>query len=351
MRHQTARLCGLGIISVMYNQPSVTDSSELPVIITIIHTLVHALHDCLGRHTFSGVIERFRYGEMPERYSTRRSYESMLTQWIEPRWGHLRISAIRTADIEQWLREMDCSPKTRQHRKALLHVLFECAIRWEMTGRNPVAGVRLRGVTKRLRRPLLITLAELRLIIDRVKEPFRQMVLLAALLGLRASEVVALKWTDFDFSRLTVHVQRGSVSGRISPAKTESSEDLLPLHEDIARQMLLYQTYARRSEEGWVFPSPATGRPFQQDSIRKRHLIPAGMALGLAGTLGWHTFRHSYRRWLDEAGTPVGIIKELMRHADISTTMNVYGVGTLTPAKRDAHTALVTKALRQEAVA
>lgn len=45
------------------------------------------------------------------------------------------------------------------------------------------------------------------------------------------------------------------------------------------------------------------------------------------------------------AGTPVGLIKELMRHANISTTMDVYGVGTLTPAKRAAHSALVAMAL------
>ena len=335
----------------MYNQLPVTDRCELPVIITIIHTLVHAVHDCLGRHTFSEVISRFRYGEMPERYSTCRSYESMLRLWIEPRWGHMRISGIRTPDVEQWLREMNCSPKTRHHRKTLLHVLFECAIRWEMTDRNPAAGVRLRGVTKRQHRPLLITLDQLRLILGHLKEPFRQMVMLAALLGLRASEVVALKWKDFDFSRLTVRIERGSVSSRIAAVKTESSEDLLPVHEDIARQMLLYQTYGRKSEAGWVFPSPVTGRPFHQESIRKRHLMPAGEAVGLTRPLGWHTFRHSYRRWLDEAATPVGIIKELMRHADISTTMNVYGVGTLTPAKREAHIAVVAKALGQEMVA
>ena len=35
--------------------------------------------------------------------------------------------------------------------------------------------------------------------------------------------------------------------------------------------------------------------------------------------------RHSYRSWLDAVGTPVAVHQKLMRHADIRTTMNIYG--------------------------
>jgi integrase len=35
--------------------------------------------------------------------------------------------------------------------------------------------------------------------------------------------------------------------------------------------------------------------------------------------------RHTYRSWLDAMGTPIAVQQKLMRHADIRTTMNVYG--------------------------
>jgi integrase len=35
--------------------------------------------------------------------------------------------------------------------------------------------------------------------------------------------------------------------------------------------------------------------------------------------------RHSYRAWLDAVGTPIAVQQKLMRHADIRTTMNIYG--------------------------
>lgn len=61
--------------------------------------------------------------------------------------------------------------------------------------------------------------------------------------------------------------------------------------------------------------------------------------------IGWHTFRHTYRSWLDDTGAPMGVQQKLMRHAQISTTMNVYG-NALMEAKREANTKVVRKALR-----
>jgi integrase len=50
----------------------------------------------------------------------------------------------------------------------------------------------------------------------------------------------------------------------------------------------------------------------------------AATAAGI-GKLGTHTMRHTFRSWLDSVGTPVGVQQGLMRHADIRTTMNIYG--------------------------
>lgn len=41
------------------------------------------------------------------------------------------------------------------------------------------------------------------------------------------------------------------------------------------------------------------------------------------GEIGCHTFRHTYRSWLDETGAPMKVQRELMRRASIQTTMNI----------------------------
>ena len=97
-----------------------------------------------------------------------------------------------------------------------------------------------------------------------------------------------------------------------------------------------------------MFANPVTGRPYHQEEIQKRHIRKAGIAAEIGGDIGWHTFRHSYRSWLDETGAPLTVQKELMRHASIQTTMNIYGKA-MTDTKRQAHSKVVEMVLRKSA--
>jgi integrase len=48
--------------------------------------------------------------------------------------------------------------------------------------------------------------------------------------------------------------------------------------------------------------------------------------------------------WIDAVGTPVGVQQKLMRHADIRTTMNIYG-DAASADMREAHGKVVKMAL------
>ena len=54
-----------------------------------------------------------------------------------------------------------------------------------------------------------------------------------------------------------------------------------------------------------------------------RKLVPAAEKAGI-GRIGWHTFRHTYSTLLRSLKVDVKVQQELLRHADICTTMNVY---------------------------
>ena len=61
---------------------------------------------------------------------------------------------------------------------------------------------------------------------------------------------------------------------------------------------------------------------------------------GITKWVGFHTFRHTYSTLLKANGEDVKVVQELMRHANISTTMNIY-TKALTPAKREAQRRVV----------
>jgi integrase len=165
--------------------------------------------------------------------------------------------------------------------------------------------------------------------------------------GLRISEILGLRWGDFDFEAHTFMVQRSSVGGRIDAAKTESSKDYVPLDPRLEELLLRWRSFSTYSRDGdWVFANPQTGKPYQQESLKKRQLrrvaesirLPEG--IGLPQAIGWHTFRDTCRSWLDETGAPMKVQQELMRHASIQTTMNVYG-RAMTDSKRKANSQVV----------
>jgi len=56
--------------------------------------------------------------------------------------------------------------------------------------------------------------------------------------------------------------------------------------------------------------------------------------------IGWHKFRHSDSTLLQASGAAPAAQKELLRHANIQTTMDVY-TQAVTPAKREAASKVV----------
>ena len=64
------------------------------------------------------------------------------------------------------------------------------------------------------------------------------------------------------------------------------------------------------------------------------------------GKVGWHTFRHTYRAKLKRCRTELEVQKELMRHANLQTTSDMYGLDPeLTQVNREANRTVVKKLL------
>src|ERR1035441_8330797 len=81
------------------------------------------------------------------------SYKSYLKNHIRPRWSDVPIDAVKSIAVEDWLKRLPLAPKSRSHVRSIMHLLFECAQRWELTEKNPISLVRVKGGSKRLETP------------------------------------------------------------------------------------------------------------------------------------------------------------------------------------------------------
>jgi len=184
---------------------------------------------------------------------------------------------------------------------------------------------------------------EFRALILELPHKMRVIGIVAATTGLRISEVLGLKWKDIDWKALQMEVTRSVVDGIVGKCKTETSRRPVPIDEFTTAELSAWKretAYAER--EDWVFANEKVqGRmPPWADTLLNRFLQRAAKRAGITKWVGFHTFRHTYSTLLKANGEDVKVVQELMRHANISTTMNIY-TKALTPAKREAQSRVV----------
>jgi integrase len=305
--------------------------------------------------TVRTVIARYEAERMPSRHSTARVYRSFLNNHILPKWGDTQIQTVQPRPVELWLRELPLSPKSKTHVRSLMHGLVEFAM-WagllEM-GRNPISLVQNKGATRKVRKARSLTVEQFQALLNELHEPFATMALLCVCFGARISEALALRWADVDWLGLRLSIRRGIVEQIVDDVKTEGSARTFTLAPEMIDRLKSCKQCSEFSEpEDWIFASPVKlGRlPYSYTGVWRELERAANVAK--VGHLGTHTFRHTYRSWLDAVGTPVAVQQKMMRHADIRTTFNIYGdVVTdemTTASSRVAQLAFQTKGAQTE---
>lgn len=192
-----------------------------------------------------------------------------------------------------------------------------------------------------------------------IKEKGLQINTLEVLLatGCRIGEIIGLRWEDVDFENrmidinhsLTYYARREDsyvCEFRVSLPKTESGIRCIPMMEPVYQ--VLIQEYERQQEEGFCeevvdgmtnfvftnrFGGPHNPAPINRvlkrivDAYNSEEQVKVKKEKREAVILpkiSCHIFRHTFASRLCENETNIKVIQEVMGHADVSTTMNIY---------------------------
>lgn len=288
--------------------------------------------------TMGDIIARYMGEEFPAlRHSTQTTNKSLIDLHIKPKWQDVRLADVTAIAVKQWLDKLPFGAASKVRTRNMVSKLLDLAMLWEYipVNRNPMELIRVKGSTKRRKQITIITPAQFKALVDALPEPYNLMVLVTGCLGLRVSETLGLKWADFNFEECTLSIGQVFTHGQVQKtAKTDASGSEIPVHPKLCA-VLQERKSKQTHDHSWVFASVKTGSPYSDATILNKYLKPATARLGIQG-LGWHTLRHSYKSWMAAAKINPAQMKDLMRHSDISTTMDVYG-RTLTPEMRAAN--------------
>ncbi len=269
----------------------------------------------------------------PKTYS---SYAETVRVHLSPALGRIHLTKLSPQDVQMLLSSKTASglsPTTVRYIRTVLRIALGRAEKWGMVARNAAALVDPPRAVRTEVRPMTVEEARKFLAViegDRLEAVYR----VAISLGLRMGEVLGLSWDDVDLSAGELRVRQAlqRVDGRLilKEPKTERSRRTLVLPAALVASLRVHR--ARQAQErlklgsqwvdsGLAFTTPL-GTPLEPSNVLKRfkaHLASAGLP-----DQRFHDLRHCATSLLIAQRVPIEVIRSILGHAHISTTLDIY---------------------------
>ncbi|MBL9022000.1 MAG: site-specific integrase [Myxococcales bacterium] len=293
--------------------------------------------------TWDDAVKHFREATLPKKKpSTRLGYELLLEGPHVARWAGVKLAAINYAAVEAWdtaLVKCGLRPSTRRNHHIILRTVLNSV------GPTPDGkpGVYLDELPKlpplpRVGRTVVEAASEedVQAIINEVDDEKRYPVrsaqrrsarlafALAVYAGLRAGETRALRVKDTKRGKIVVRLAR---TAGVEDAPKSGHQREIPIAEPLA--VMLKRAVEGKDEEAYVC-TKIDGTPWG-DSGLLQALKRACKRLGIVGSR-YHGLRHYFATKLFGGGADAITVKDLLGHADLSTTQR-YAHASKTRAK------------------
>ena len=256
--------------------------------------------------------------------STKCSASSHVNSHILPHLGKLRLDAIGAENQQAFVTHLadTVSYKSVLNILSTLSSMLTTAKNWGYVCEGvdqhklvlPGKGIRKDAAC--------FTADQIRNILQIAEEPWHLMFACAALLGLRAGEILGLRVEDVDLQTRTINIKQGAWRGKLQTTKNAASENALPIPSAL-------EGFFREHLKTWK-PNPLgllfcnrNGRAYTSQKIVEYHLWPLLDALKIKRA-GFHAFRHAHATLLLEGGASPKVAQRQLRHSDARVTLGIY---------------------------
>lgn len=291
--------------------------------------------------------------------------------YVRDGFGKLRISKIKYSDIKKFyyslILEKGFKPNSMEIVHTLLHPTFTMVVRDGLLRLNPTEGVmaeiKKSHCWEKTKRHAL-TVAEQRAFTNYIanSEEYRGWFPLFTVMlgtGCRIGEVLGLRWQDVDFKNRTISINHnlvyrvqedGTCTNHVNSPKTKAGIRIIPMIDEVFDAFLEeyqyqkvigfctdeidgYSGFVFCTGDGKVYLPNAINRTIrsicadynkeEESKAKEENRDPV-----LLPKFSCHILRHTFCTRFCENETNLKVIQEIMGHADISTTMDVYAEAT-----------------------
>ena len=260
--------------------------------------------------------------------STRKQYEENFKTYLLPEFGRCKARKLRTIDVQAYFNTL--SPGLSPKSIRLIHGSFRAALNqgkaWGMLDRNPAVGVKL--PRKHAVKPtVLLSLTDIRRMIEAVKEPTKSMIVLIVFASMRPGEVLALRWKDILRDRVVVDER--VYDNEFDDVKTDAGKREVPFDKHGVILAAIQRMWAGnkkfRKPDDLVFAN-RIGKPLDRHNLLNRHVKPMAKKLELAKTIDFRSFRTMHASLMRRFGARLEVARDNMGHSGStgSITLDVY---------------------------
>lgn len=290
----------------------------------------------------------------------------MYNMFVRPSFGKLRIASVKKSDVKRFYNtladEKILTIATIDNIHTVLHQVFDLAVDDNYIRINPTDHM-LKELKQshnfETEKRKALTVAEQKLFIDFLQnhpQYHHWYPVFAVMLGtgMRVGEIVGLRWCDIDLEQgiigvnhTLVYYNHGDGKGcsfSINTPKTKAGERTIPMLDFVKEAFLMEKKY--QEETGlhckatvdcytdFIFIN-RFGDVQHQGTLNKairriirdcndEVLLRGEADPVLLSKFSCHSLRHTFTTRLCESGVNVKVIQDVLGHADISTTMDIY---------------------------
>lgn len=316
--------------------------------------------------TLNQMFDKYIDGKNELKASTRANYKYSYEHFVRGSFGKKLIADIKYSDVKKFynsLAEKGLKANSINNIHTLLHPTFTLAIRDDIIMKNPADGVmaevkKMHNMVNEKKHAL--TEAQQGAFIDFVgnSDIYKHWLPLFTVFlgtGCRVGELIGLRWFDCNFKNNTIEINHnliyrlqedGTCEMHITTPKTNAGIRTIPMFKEV-RKILLEERERQMSEvmtdckidgySGFIFRN-RFGNPHNPSTINRaiqriykayneKEMMQAKKEHReelLIPHFSVHNLRHTFCTRFCENETNVKIIQEIMGHADITTTMNIY---------------------------
>ena len=324
-----------------------------------------------ARLTINDMYDRYISQKFDLKETTRSNYKYMYNHFVRDTFGKQKLQSVRFSDVKQFyisiLKEDKMKANTLESIHTQLHPAFQMAVRDGLIRMNPSDGVMAEIKKSKLwEKPKrhALTVPQQKAFMDFLKkdkdyEGWLPVITVLLGTGMRIGECLGLRWEDLDFKNRMISVNHnltdrpddnGKCGKHIQSPKTAAGNRTIPMIEEVFQAFLTeyeiqsclgfceeeidgYSGFVFSTSHHTVYSAAAvnnaihravsaynkkeTARAMKED--REALLLPDFSA---------HNLRHTFCTRFCENETNLKVIQDIMGHADISTTMDIYAEAT-----------------------